>query len=68
MADENVCSQLYEFWDDVSKNWSAEAKHKYYNSIYSELIECARGVYSNNMSLQSEAHSCLVLCGAEEEY
>lgn len=68
MADENVCNQLNEFWDDVSKNWSAEAKHKYYAAIFNELMECASGIYSNNANLQSEARACRSMCYTEEDY
>ena len=67
MADSNVCSQLLYLWDEVSKNWSAEAKSKYRNSIFDEMMNAAHGVYSNNRNLQAEADACCSLCGIYEE-
>lgn len=68
MDTDNICSQLYEIWEDVSKNWSADAKTKYHNLIFNELLRNSQSVYSNNRKLQSEAQACLSICGVMEDY
>lgn len=68
MANGNVGNQLYEFWEEVSKNWSAEAKSKYYSVVFSELMQCADGIYANNADLQREAQACQSMCYPKGDY
>ena len=67
MADNNVCNQLLDLWDEVSKNWSADAKSKYKSSVFDEMMGAAQSVYANNRKLQAEAEACCSLCGIHEE-
>ena len=63
----NVCDELIENWNFISeKSWIAEAKGRYYNYIFSELIDTAESVYNNNISLQNEVNYCLSLCSKNE--
>lgn len=59
-----VSDALEDAWGELNPQWTAEAKRKYYNTVFDALLSEAAGIYQRNEALDRYAQS---VAGTSEE-
>lgn len=54
-----VCKELTRAWADMSPGWYAAAKERYFNRIFSVLLDTAEDVYRRNEELERYSREIL---------
>lgn len=50
---------LYDLWDELQTNWSADATGQYYKTLFLPILQSAEQVDINNKELEKYADSCV---------